>query len=131
MRSFRFNPRARAPIVTGLIAGPRGIRKVRLIFDTGAEVTQFHIKAMMKAGYPETLAAGKIRVVGAGGVEAEGYHLLLDRLYVLGSKAEGFRVGVFEMEHLDSQRLDGFLGWDVIRAFHLEMDGPRGVLNVF
>jgi len=26
---------------------------------------------------------------------------------------------------------DGLLGWDVIRAFHLEMDGPTGLLKVF
>jgi hypothetical protein len=131
MRTFHFNPRSRAPIVSALVTGPRGVRKVRLIFDTGAEVTQFSVDAMMKVGYPEPASLGKATVIGAGGVEAEGYQINLQGLFVLGAKAEALRVGVFEMSHLAARRLDGFLGWDVIRAFHLEMDGPSGVLNVF
>ena len=88
MRTFHFNPKARAPIVTGLITGPKGVRKVRLIFDTGAEVTQFSVDAMVKVGYPQSHSLGKALVIGAGGVEAEGYHVNLRNLFVLGAKAE-------------------------------------------
>ena len=68
---------------------------------------------------------------GAGGRESSGYMVNLQRLFVLGSKAEELPVGVFEMKHLYAQRLDGLLGGDVIRAFHLEMNGPQGELRVY
>ena len=131
MRSFHFNPASRAPIVTALITGPRGTRKVRLIFDTGAELTQFHADTMHKIGYSSSDAVAKTNVIGAGGIEGNGYIVNLQKLFVLGSKAETFQVGVFEMKYLNAQRLDGLLGWDVIRAFHLEMIGPEGILKVF
>lgn len=131
MHNFHFNPKGRAPIVTALITGPRGTRKVRLIFDTGAEMTQLHARTMNKVGYQQSDAVAKATVISAGGIESEGYVVPLQKLFVLGSKAETFRVGVYEMKHLDSRRLDGLLGWDVIRAFHLEMNGPEGLLKVF
>ena len=131
MRNFHFDPRSRAPIVTALITGPRGTRKVRLIFDTGAELTQFHADTMHKVGYSSSDAVAKVNIIGAGGVEGHGFVVKLQKLFVLGSKAETFQVGVFEMNYLNSRRLDGLLGWDVIRALHLEMDGPLGVLKIF
>ncbi len=131
MQSFNFNPKSRAPIVTALITGPRGTRKVRLIFDTGAETTQFHADTMHKIGYSSADAIANVDIMGAGGVEAQGYAVTLQKLFVLGSEAETFRVAVFDMKHLRSRRLDGLLGWDVIRAFHLEMVGPEGILKVF
>jgi hypothetical protein len=131
MRSFHFDPQSNAPIVAALITGPRGTRKLRLIFDTGAEMTQFHSATMHKVGYHPGTAIHGAALLGAGGMESDGYVVNLERLFVLGSKAEAFPVGVFEMKHLDSRRLDGLLGWDVIRAFHLEMDGPKGLLKVF
>lgn len=131
MRSFHFNPKTRAPIVTALITGPRGTRKVRLIFDTGAEITQFHAGTIHKIGYSMSDAISKASMIGAGGVEGDGYVVNLQKLFVLGSKVEAFMVGVFEMKHLNAQRLDGLLGWDVIRQLHLDMDGPNGVLKVF
>lgn len=131
MRSFRFNPKTRAPIITALITGPKASRKLRLIFDTGAEMTQLHAGKMFEIGYSTADAIAKARVVGVGGVEGEGYMIKLQKLFVLGCKAETLDVGVFEMPHLNSCKIDGLLGWDVIRAFHLEMHGPGGWLKIF
>lgn len=131
MPSFHFNPRARAPIVSALVTGPKGTRKVRLIFDTGAEQTQFHADTIRKVGYSRRNVIAKANVIGVGGVESEGYVINLEKLFVLGSRAEGLNAAVFEMKHLNSRRLDGLLGWDVIRAFHLEMNGPEGILRMF
>ena len=131
MRSFRFSPTSRAPIVTALITGPKATRKLRLIFDTGAATTQLHSEKMHEIGYAHNDAIAKARVVGVGGVEAEGYLVNLQKLFVLGCKAEALDVGVFEMPYLNSCRIDGLLGWDVIRAFHLEMHGPQGWLKIF
>ena len=131
MRTFEFNPRSKAPIVSALISGPKGTRKVRLIFDTGAEMTQLNAARTNDIGYTHADAVAKAAVVGAGGVESEGYAISINSLIVLGSEAEHFKIAIFEMEHLQKERIDGLLGWDVIRAFHLEMDGPKGLLKVF
>ena len=131
MRSFRFDSRSKAPVISALIAGPKGTRKVRLIFDTGAEITQLHVARMKEIGYSNDKAVARASVVGVGGVEGEGYVVNLEKLFVLGAKAETFNVGVFDMHHLEGRQIDGLLGWDVIRAFHLEMNGPSGVLTVF
>jgi len=63
MRSFQFDPKGRAPIVTALIQGPRRTRKVRLIFDTGAEMTQFHSATMLGIGYLQSDAIAKASLV--------------------------------------------------------------------
>ena len=131
MRTFRFDPKSRAPIVTALITGPRGVRKIRLVFDTGAEMTQVHTAKMQEVGYSLADAVSKATIVGAGGIEATGHIISLRKLFVLGSKAESLNVGMFEMTRLNASRIDGLLGWDVISAFHLEMDGPEGILKIF
>jgi predicted aspartyl protease len=131
MRSFRFDPHGKAPIISALISGPHGTRKVRLIFDTGAEMTQIHTARVREVGHSPSTAVAKASVVGVGGVEAEGYVVNLEKLFVLGCKAENLHVEVFDMQYLSSKRLDGLLGWDVIKAFHLEMDGPNGLLKIF
>ena len=59
MRSFNFDPLGRAPIVSALIVGPKGTRKVRLILDTGAEMTQLHTARMAEVGYTQATASVK------------------------------------------------------------------------
>lgn len=131
MHNFKFNPRASAPIVTALIKGPKRTRKLRLIFDTGAEMTQFHSATMQEIGYSKSEAIANANVIGVGGVESAGYVVRLHKLVVLGAETGSFNVAVFDMQHLSSRGLDGLVGWDVIRAFHLEIDGPNGLLTVF
>ena len=131
MRTFRFNPRGQTPIVAALITGPKRTRKVRLIFDTGAETTQLNRTCMRAVGYSQEPCHPTSHVVGAGGIESTGFVVSLRKMFVLGSRAEEFDVGVFKMELLEMRHIDGLLGWDVIRALHLEMNGPQGLLRVF
>lgn len=35
------------------------------------------------------------------------------------------------MKYLDDDAVDGLLGWDLIKHFHLEINGPEGALKVF
>ena len=109
MRNFRFNPTSNAPVISALVAGPRGTRKVRLVFDTGAEITQLHAARMHEIGYSAADAVAKANVVGIGGVEGEGYVVKLDKLFTHGAKAENFNIGVFDMQHLLAGKVTPFL----------------------
>ncbi len=53
------------------------------------------------------------------------------RIAFLGSVAEDVEVAVFDMSYLGDKNIDGLLGWDFVRLFHLEMDGPSGLLKIF
>ena len=85
---FNFDPLGRAPIISALIVGPKGTRKVRLIFDPGAEMTQPHTARMAEVGYAQTTASTKASVVGVGGIEGDGYVTTLQKLLVVGAKSK-------------------------------------------
>ena len=45
------------------------------------------------------------------------------------TKVEEVPVGVFSMEYLNEDGIDGLFGWDLIKKFYLEMHGPTGRLR--
>ena len=47
MFEFRFDPAKRTPVVTALVVGPVASRRVRLVFDTCAAMTQIHQATMV------------------------------------------------------------------------------------
>ena len=69
--------------------------------------------------------------VGVGGARERGFEVLVPRFFVLGRKFVETPISVFEMSYLESDRVDGLLGWDLIRQFHFELNGPAGILKVF
>jgi hypothetical protein len=131
MREFRFDPLQPQPLVTALITGPKGTRRVRLILDTGCFITHLHTATANRLGYGPGSALRPLAAVGVGGKESEGYEIRSEKLFVLAAKLEGVRLGIFDLTHLMKDGIDGLLGWDVIRAFHLEMVGPTGLLKIF
>lgn len=68
--------------------------------------------------------------VGVGGAREKGFEIILPRLFVLGKKFEAAPVCVFGMQYVEEDGTDGLLGWDLIRLFHFDMDGPKGILKV-
>jgi hypothetical protein len=131
MHEFHFSPIDSTPIVGAVIVGPCGTRKVRLVFDTGAAVTQVHIPTMAKVGYSPTRKVADAAAIGGGGKEDQGYVVRVDKFAVLGAKMTDVPIAAFHMQYLDDDGIDGLLGWDMIRQFHLEMKGPEGVLIIF
>lgn len=70
-------------------------------------------------------------VEGPAGDSKEGYLISLKSLSVFGRSFSELTVGVYDFDNFVQYGIDGLLGWDVIKQFHLEMDGPKGVLKIF
>lgn len=131
MRELRFDPQGEAPIISAIISSPKGKRKVQLILDTGAERTQLHRRTMERLGYTEKVKTKIAKAIGVGGGHEEGYIVCIPRMSFLGSVVESVEIAVFDMDYLGDKNIEGLLGWDFIRQFHLEMDGPKGILKIF
>lgn len=131
MLEFHFDPFGDSPIVSAIISSPKGRRKVQLILDSGAERTQLHRRTMQRLGYTDQVKTRSAKARGVGGAEDDGYMVRVPQIAFLGSVVENVEVAVFDMDYLGDRQIDGLLGWDFIRLFHLEMNGPAGVLRVF
>ncbi|ETW95275.1 MAG: hypothetical protein ETSY2_48395 [Candidatus Entotheonella gemina] len=131
MQTFEIDPSQEIPLVTSRIYGPRGTRRVQLVFDTGAGKTQFHTPVLESIGYSATQAIQMLSMSGPAGPIQEGYSIMLQQIRVLGKTFAEVEVGVFDFDSLSEDGIDGLLGFDLIREFHLEMNGPRGELIVY
>ena len=131
MRQYHFNPDAPWPIVRCVLSGPKGALSARLVLDSGAHNTQINQGTMAALGFQERDKSKDAFAVGVSGAKEHGFEITVPLFYVLGRKFENTAVCVFKMPYLESDRVDGLLGWDLIRLLHFEMDGPRGLLKVF
>lgn len=131
MRNYRFNPDAPWPIVRCVLSGPKGAFSARLVLDSGAHNTQINRGTMTALGYLEKDKIRDAFSVGVSGAREKGFEVKVPKFFVLGRKFEDTALCVFDMKYLESDRVDGLLGWDLIRQFHFEMDGPQGVLKIF
>lgn len=131
MREFHFPPSLDTPLVRAILSGPKGAFRLRLVLDTGAHTTQLSKAAMSTLGFREENKTRAAYAVGVGGAREEGFEVVLPRLFVLGKKFEDVPVCAFDMTYVEENGADGLLGWDLIRLFHFDMDGPGGVLKVF
>jgi len=131
VRRFSFDPTEGTPVVNGVLSGPNGSRRITLVLDTGAVLTQIHVSTMTMLGYGAEQRIKKAVMIGAGGERHEGELFKCERNVTLGKKIEDFTFGVFDFSELAESGIDGLLGWDLIRQLHIEMDGPKGLLTVF
>jgi hypothetical protein len=128
---YRFDPDAPWPVVRGVISGPKGALSIRLVLDSGAHQTQLNRGTMNALGFREQDKTRDAFSVGVGGARERGFEVIVPRFFVLGRKFAETPVSVFEMPYLEGDRVDGLLGWDLIRQFHFELNGPAGVLKVY
>ena len=131
MRVVTFDPGQDIPIIDALVRGPRDYHRVRLVFDTGAGMTQIDSTVVELLGYSPRDGEERLSVTDATGKSVEGYSIRLKELTLLGARLESPLVGTFDFSHFDNYRIHGLLGWDIIRTLHLEMDGPNGVLKIY
>jgi hypothetical protein len=131
VRCYNFSPKAPWPIVRCVLTGPKGALSARLVLDSGAHSTQINRGTMTALGFQEKDRTREAFAVGVGGAREGGYEIIVPRFFALGSRFENTPISVFEMAYLERDRVDGLLGWDLIRLFHFEMDGPNGLLKVF
>jgi hypothetical protein len=130
MREVIFDRSQAVPEVEVQFRGPRKRSTARVIFDTGSGLTQLDVKVLESSGYSVEHATRLGRVTGATGNEwAEGYIVQVPKLFVFGVAIEKVEVLAYDFDNFPG--IDGLLGFDVIKRFHLEMDGSNGRLKIF
>ena len=130
-RIIKFDRRLLTPIVSVVVYGSRDRAVVRLVFDTGAAFTELHTAIAEDIGYSARDGIERVTAFGPAGPMQEGYTLELKRLTVFGLNFEGIKVAVYDFDNLTEMKVDGLLGWDLIKEMRLELDGPAGELRVF
>lgn len=128
---FAFDKSEPLPLVFAKIKGRLRKRPIRLVFDTGAFMTQITTSVVEELGYTARDGIKPIFVYGPSGPLDEGYALEIEQMELFGKKLQKLVIGTFDFDNLEKDGIDGLLGFDVIKQLHLEMNGPKGELIVF
>ena len=131
MKQFKVDTTQEIPIIPVLLQGPLGSKVVRLVFDTGCGLTQINTPVIEALGYSAVDAQEMVTAIGPAGPIQTGYSLNLSRLLVLGTKFESVKVAAYDFDFAADFSADGLLGFDLIKQFHLEMNGPKGLLSIY
>ena len=133
MRFFNFNRDLKLPLVSALVQGKNGINlRAKLIFDTGAVCTQFNTAFIDDLGYSAaTDGKGVVAAYGPAGPLQTGYAFNLKGIELLGKVFNNCLVAAYDFDNIAGSRIVGLLGYDLIKEFHLEVNGPKGKLVVF
>jgi hypothetical protein len=131
MREYQIATLYGLPFLDVVVSGPKRSRRLRLIFDTGAALTQVHTVTLVSLGYSFVGRAPDLSLRGVTGPAEDGYSLAATRLFVMGRRFENLPLAAFDFSQWVKEGIDGLLGFDVIQQFHVEMDGPGGNLKVF
>ena len=129
-RTYRFSRTSNTPLVFAKLVGKGKPINVRLVFDTGAALTQFSTRIIESLGYSARDGIQEAVVSGPTGPLQSGYTLHIEELTVLGKKFSLPLVAAFDFDHLDNANIDGLLGFDLIKEFQLELNGQKGELVV-
>ena len=119
------------PLVYAVIKGKRKERRVRLVFDTGAFMTQLSTMVVEELGYSARDGISEVVARGPSGPLDHGYTLKVGDFHVLGGRFSNLEIAAFDFNNLQADKIDGLLGFDIIRQLHLELNGPKGQLIVF
>lgn len=130
-KSFGFDTSEPLPLVYAKVKGRLRKRPVRLVFDTGAFMTQITTTVIEELGYSARDGENRISAYGPSGPIDEGYAVKVEHLELFGKKFEGLIVAAYDFSNLEAEGIDGLLGFDVIKQLHLEMNGPKGELIIF
>lgn len=130
-KAFNFDLSEPLPLVFAKAKGKLRRRPIRLVFDTGAFMTQITTSVIEELGYSARDGIKPIFVYGPSGPIDEGYAFEIEHLELFGKKFEKLVVGTFDFNNLEKDGIDGLLGFDVIKQLHLEMNGPKGELLIF
>jgi len=107
MLEFEFNRSSRTPLVSAMICGLKGRRRLTLVFDTGAVITQIHAPTLALVGYTEANKIHSVSMVGASGDRQDGFLIQSERLITLGKQIENAMIGGFDFGDLSRAGIDG------------------------
>lgn len=128
---FRLNTNQSVPQVYARIRGQNGSQRIRLVFDTGAFMTQIATSVLEELGYSARDGIRRITAYGPSGPIDEGYSVESAGLEVLNMQFKKMEIAVYDFNNLEAEGIAGLLGFDVIKQLHLEMNGPKGELIIF
>ena len=131
MREYHFDPEGELPMVRAVLKGPTQQKLVMLVLDTGCSVTQIHHEVLSIVGCGPNKATESITIAGVTGPGDSGYRVTLPGMKVLGARIMNPSIAGVDFSKWADSGIEGLLGWDLIRKFHLDMDGPNGILKVF
>lgn len=131
MREYHFDPNGELPVVHALLQGPKGQMRTSLVFDSGCAVTQVHHQILESIGCGQDDNSKAVTIGGVTGEGDPGYIVSLESLRVIGTRFEEVQIAGVDFSKWARSGIEGLLGWDLIRTFHFEMDGPKGLLKVF
>jgi len=131
MREYRFDPSGELPVVRALLKGPRGQKQVTLVFDSGCALTQVHHQILSLIGCGEKEKSKTVSIGGVTGPGEPAFVVSLTELRVLGTRFEGAEIAGIDFSKWARSGIEGLLGWDLIKHFHFDMNGPNGLLKVF
>jgi hypothetical protein len=130
-RLIRFDLAQDIPVVDAVLQGPRDGARARLVFDTGAAVTQLDTGFAEELGYSARDATEVTSVLGPAGDQQYGYLVRVQALSVLGHRFVDLAVAVFDFDIFTRYQIDGLLGFDVIKSLRPEPAVPAGILTVW
>lgn len=130
-KQFIFDRSEPLPLVFAKVKGKLRKRPVRLVFDTGAFMTQITTSVIEELGLSARDGVSRISTYGPSGPIDDGYAVEIEHLELFGKKFESLVVAVYDFSNLEADGIDGLLGFDVIKQLHLEMNGPKGELIIF
>jgi hypothetical protein len=130
MREYFFDPAAELPLVHALLRGPKGQMRATLVFDSGCGLTQVHHQILEKIGYEDSESARAVTISGVTGEGDAAYIVQVESFHTLGSRFDRTEIAGVDFSKWAHSGIEGLLGWDIIRQFHFDMDGPKGVLRV-
>jgi hypothetical protein len=118
--TFPFDPAAGAVIVDGEVAGSAGAVALRLLLDTGANVSVITPDRLRSAGYDPAQPPGQITVMTAGSTGTVAGLFIVGRLTALGMDRNNFPVLSYDLP--PDVALDGLLGLDFFEGRVLAID---------
>ncbi len=112
-------------VIDGVITGPRGMKRVKFLLDTGASECFVHRSILIGAGYPVGEGKHGTKLQTAGGiVQSEDFSV--ESLRVYENEVKDLRVSCFNIP--EESRIEGLLGLNFLKHFRLTLDFPNGKL---
>jgi hypothetical protein len=118
--TFPFDPAAGAVLVDGALAGPAGAVALRLLLDTGANVSVIAPDRMRAAGYDPTRPPGQITVTTAGSTGTVAGLFIVGRPTALGMDRINSPVLSYALP--PDVDIDGLIGLDFFEGHVLTLD---------
>ena len=131
MREYQFDPAAELPLVHALLTGPKGQVRATLVFDSGCGLPQVHNPILETIGCSGGPTAKSVTISGVTGDGDPAFIVPVKSLHTLGSRFDRAEIAGVDFSKWAHSGIEGLLGWDIIRQFHFDMDGPKGILRVF